>query len=145
MKVLIAIIICAIYVAAQQDTTQIIGVAKIVRVYDGDTFFADLYGEPAIFGKDLGIRLKGIDTPELNSPDTCQRRMAKQARDYLAQRLNSSCKIELRNLSRDKYFRVDATIIADGVNINDEMITKGYAMAYTGEGPKPVLGNPIMF
>ena len=123
---------------AQQDSTQILGIAKIVKVYDGDTFYGDLYGVPSIFGKDIGIRLSGIDTPEINSSDSCNRVLARQARDYLTQRLKGACKIELQKLSRDKYFRLDAIVYVDGINLNQEMVTKGYAKIYTGEGPRPV-------
>ena len=108
---------------AQQDSTQILGIAKIIKIYDGDTFYGDLYGVPSIFGKDIGIRLSGIDTPEINSPDSCNRALARQARDYLTQRL---------------YFRLDAIVYVDGINLNQEMVAKGYAKTYTGEGPRPV-------
>lgn len=137
MKKVLLMVMMAVGFCLAQDTTQIVGVAKINRVYDGDTFFANLYNLPDIFGKDIGIRLVGIDTPELNSTDSCNRAQAKAARAYLEQKLKAACRIELRNLSRDKYFRVDAVIYVDGVNINQEMVTKGYAKAYTGEGPKP--------
>ena len=116
---------------------QAIGVAKIVRVYDGDTFYADLYSLPDVFGKNIGIRLIGIDTPELNSKDSCNKALAKAAKDFLEQKLKSACQIELRNISRDKYFRLDAIVYTDSVNLNDLMIQKGFAKPYTGEGPKP--------
>lgn len=52
------------------STNQTLGVDSIIRVYDGDTFYANLFSIPDIFGKNIGIRLYGVDTPELNSKDT---------------------------------------------------------------------------
>jgi len=137
MRVLLIIIFLIIVSYAQQDSLQTVGVSKIIRVYDGDTFYANLYNLPDIFGKNLGIRLTGIDTPELNSPDSCSRAKAKQAKNYLVERFKNACKIELRQITRDKYFRIDAIVYLDGVNINQEMIDKGHARPYTGEGSKP--------
>jgi len=120
-----------------QDTTQTMLVDSIVKVYDGDTFYGNLSNLPGVFGTNIGIRLYGIDTPELTGVDSCNTALAKQARSYLDKRLKSACRIILRNIGRDKYFRLDAIVYADGININAEMISKGFAKPYTGEGPKP--------
>lgn len=136
------VLICVFAFAAMaQDTTivqaQPLGIAKVLKVYDGDTFYADLYNLPDIFAKNMGIRLIGIDTPEMTGGDSCSKAKAKAAKLFLDQTLKSACKIELRNISRDKYFRIDAIVYADSVNVNTLMVEKGYAKAYTGEGPKP--------
>ena len=142
------IFICTfLFAAMSQDTTSVVqvqplGIAKIVKVYDGDTFYADLYNLPDIFAKNIGIRLIGIDTPEMTGGDSCSKAKAKAAKLFLDQTLKSACKIELRSISRDKYFRVDAIVYADSINVNELMIAKGYARAYTGEGPKPTYTCP---
>lgn len=142
-KYLFIIILMTGIVAAQDtipplvSTNQTLGVDSIIRVYDGDTFYANLFSIPDIFGKNIGIRLYGVDTPELNSKDSCSRVKAKAAKTFLEQKLKSACKVKLTNITRDKYFRIDAIIYADGVNINDLMISSGHAKPYTGEGPKP--------
>jgi micrococcal nuclease len=142
MRYLFILMSALLFSAMAQDTNvvqaQPLGIAKIVKVYDGDTFYADLYNLPDIFAKNIGIRLIGIDTPELTGGDSCSKAMAKAARTFLDKTLKAACKIELRNISRDKYFRVDAVVFADSINVNALMIEKGYAKAYTGEGPKPI-------
>lgn len=40
-----------------------------IIVHDGDTIYVDFPGVPAVLGKDLGVRLLGIDTPELRDPN----------------------------------------------------------------------------
>ena len=38
---------------------------QIVDVYDGDTFKIDLPNMHPLFGKEIAIRLFGVDTPEI--------------------------------------------------------------------------------
>ena len=42
-------------------------VSRLLRVIDGDTFRCDIDEHSAIAGKNISIRLRGIDTPELRS------------------------------------------------------------------------------
>ena len=42
----------------------------------------------------------------------------------------------LQQVFRDKFFRIEATVIANGVNINQLMVKKGFAALYTGTGPR---------
>lgn len=110
----------------------------ILRVYDGDTIYVTIPNIPAIFGNDLGIRLVGIDTPESRSTCTsaedraAERALAMQARLFLENLIFTSPYIEIRELSRDKYFRLDARIFAGGVDVSELMIQKGYAVPYDG-------------
>lgn len=53
--------------------------AHVNSVHDGDTIWVHVEGAPK--GKDLKIRLIGIDTPEVNDPKT--ERIGNEARDYL--------------------------------------------------------------
>ena len=45
--------------------------------------------------------------------------------------------IELRNLARDKYFRILADVYVNGQLLADALKEKGLAKDYDGEGPKP--------
>ena len=40
---------------------------EIVRVRDGDTFIINIKGIPQIFGSEIAVRIRGIDTPELSN------------------------------------------------------------------------------
>ena len=42
-------------------------VTRLLRVIDGDTFACDIDEHSAIAGKNISIRLRGINTPELRS------------------------------------------------------------------------------
>ncbi len=89
-------------------------VSRLLRVIDGDTFACDIDEHSAIAGKDISIRLRGIDTPELRSRDPALRKAAQEEKQRLADLLFNARSIELRNLGRDKYFRIDADVHIDG-------------------------------
>ena len=42
-----------------------IEISNVVRVYDGDTFFVNVDSWPDVIGRKIGIRVNGIDTPEI--------------------------------------------------------------------------------
>lgn len=111
-------------------------VSKVISVYDGDTFRANLNSGHPLISKNIRIRLNGIDTPELRSKCWKEKQRAKRARDYLSYRIKMSDKVVLRNIQRGKYFRIVADVYLDGKNINLEMIDKKLAYAYY-KGRKP--------
>ena len=46
-------------------------VTRLVRVYDGDTFYVDIDGLHPIIGQNAPIRLRGVDTPEVGHRSKC--------------------------------------------------------------------------
>jgi micrococcal nuclease len=107
-------------------------VAKIISVYDGDTFRADIANWQAIAGKNIGIRVNGIDTPEIRGKCPQEKELAIQARDVARQVLQDASVVELRHIQRGKYFRLVAVVIADGQNLGDLLIGRGLAVPYDG-------------
>jgi endonuclease YncB( thermonuclease family) len=47
-------------------------------------------------------------------------------------------KIVLKNVWRDKYFRLLATVEVDGKSVGDELIKAGLAVKYDGLNKRPV-------
>jgi len=107
-------------------------VKTINSVYDGDTFRCDVEGWPPILGVNIGIRVNGIDTPEMRDKRPHVKAHAIKARDHVRQRLREATVIELRNIKRGKYFRVVADVFVDGVNLGQELISLGLAYEYHG-------------
>ena len=103
--------------------------ATVVSIYDGDTITVDLAGVPEVFGSKLGVRVYGVDTPEIKGP---YKREAIKARDYV----RSVCKVgstaHLSNIRRDKYFRLDADIECGGVNVGQELLKRKMGKLYFG-------------
>jgi endonuclease YncB( thermonuclease family) len=93
------------------------------RVVDGDTIW---------IGK-TKIRLHGIDAPEMKQ--TCRTskgkdqmcgQMAKQA----LQKLVKGQSVTYKGKTRDRYKRLIAVCYVGPFNINEQMVTDGWAMAY---------------
>lgn len=112
-----------------------ISVSEIVRVVDGDTFKVNINAYPDIIGKNLSIRIAGINTPELKDKSACVRRVARKAKAYTKRLLFSANKVELVNVKRGKYFRIVATVLVDGADLGELLISEGLAKRY-GKGRK---------
>ena len=93
-------------------------VKKINSIHDGDTI--NIVNEN---GKKVKIRLYGIDAPEIKQA------YGEKSRHCLEDMLFNK-KISYAIEDKDKYGRIVATIYADNVNVNYEMIKKGCAWSY---------------
>ena len=107
-------------------------ISKVISVYDGDTLRVNIDSFPDIIGKNIRIRIKGIDAPEIKGK--CQKEidLAIVARDYLRNAINHSSQIELRNMERGKYFRIVGELYIDGENISNNLLKKKLAYYYNG-------------
>lgn len=103
--------------------------ATVVSVYDGDTITVNLDALPAVFSDNLGIRVYGVDTPEMKGSDKAK---AILARDFVRSQCKIGDKVKLSNIRRDKYFRLDADIECSGKNIGEELLKKGMGKPYFG-------------
>ncbi len=106
--------------------------AIYLKNYDGDTIRFNLPLYPPIAGKDIRVRVNGIDTPEIKGNCKKEKYEAQQARDMVADILKDAEKITLKNMKRGKYFRIAADIIVDGESLSDLLIEAGMAIKYTG-------------
>ena len=106
--------------------------AVYLKNYDGDTIRFNLPGYPPIAGKDIRVRVNGIDTPEIKGKCKKEKYEAQQARDMVTDILKGAEKITLKNMKRGKYFRIAADVIVDGENIADVLIEAGMAIKYNG-------------
>ena len=107
-------------------------ISKVISIYDGDTLRVNIDSFPDIVGKNIRIRIKGIDAPEIKGK--CQKEidLAIMARDYLRNAINQSSQIELRNIERGKYFRIVGDLYIDSVNISKILQNKGLVYSYNG-------------
>lgn len=100
--------------------------AKVIDVYDGDTITIAMWIGLQRFS--FKLRLYGIDTPEIRSPD---KEKAIIARDYLKNIILHK-KIKINFYKEEKYGRLLGTVFYNNININDHLIEKGYAKKYFG-------------
>lgn len=119
----------------------VLEVASVRKVYDGDTFTVDLANcDHPILCQNIGVRVLGIDAPELHSRCQKEHLQALEAKAALSQIIQAGGHMRLRNVKRDKYFRIDATVEIDGHDVAKAMKATGLVRDYTGDTRKPWCG-----
>ena len=101
----------------------------VIRVVDGDTFWADVGSE-----KGINIRLIGVDAPE--SRNTARKTIGyygQQSKEYLTKLLeNKKVRLEYDVGRKDQYKRTLAYVyLPDGTFVNADLVKNGYAMVMT--------------
>jgi len=140
MKTILVLMVLLVSLQAQKVSADsiLLTPSNVVRVYDGDTLTVNLAGLYPVFGHELGVRIIGIDTPELASScataelKAAEKRKAEQARDMVRTLVANGELVVLSELARDKYFRLLAKVEIDGVDVGETLIQKGLADRYDG-------------
>ena len=119
-------------ISVAKEYTDTIENFKIIKVRDGDTFVITIEDTPDVFGEEIAVRIRGIDTPELNDKREEIKAIAIKAKEELEKLLTSGKKIVLYNLGRDKYFRLLASVKVGDIDVAEYLIKKGLAKEYDG-------------
>lgn len=109
---------------------------QFVTNYDGDTITVDIPGVHGLLGKNAKIRLRGVDTPEIRTRNTCEKAAGLRAKALVEVTLAQARRVDLTNVSRGKYFRIVADVMADGQSLSKTLISARLAYPYDG-GNKP--------
>ncbi len=115
--------------------------AKVIKVYDGDTFTVEAYPWPGLEAK-ASVRVDGVDTPEIRGKCEAEKQKAIEARDFVKGLILGEV-VQLENVRHGKYAgRVVAEVILDGgENLAEKIIQQGLGREYHGgkrEGWCPV-------
>ena len=132
-KISLYLLVC--FLSLNTYTTKQYGsvtVSKVISVYDGDTFRVNIDSLPPIVGKNIPVRLEGVDTPEINGKCQYEKDLALEARDFVRSKLSNAVEILLNDLQRGKYFRIVAKVYIDGVSLEEELLQNGLAYQYNG-------------
>lgn len=122
-KLLFMLLLLALPVLAQHECCSY--KATIISVYDGDTVTAGIYLGLNVYIEQK-LRLHGINAPELRG---AERMKGQESRDALRNKISKKdVIIKTLNDKRGKYGRLIATIYLDGVNINEWLVSNGYAV-----------------
>ncbi|USN48928.1 MAG: thermonuclease family protein [Pseudobdellovibrionaceae bacterium] len=111
---------------------------QYVKNYDGDTVTFNIPGVHPLLGKNIAVRVDGIDTAEVKTKSHCEKQAARMARRLVANVLGRAKRIDLKNIKRGKYFRVVADVVYDGQNLKDILVKNRLAYKYDG-GRKPAM------
>ena len=102
--------------------------ATVTKVYDGDTITVDFDLGFGIVLKKQKIRLLGINTPEVRGPERADGILSRNA---LRQRiLDKQVIIRTSKDKKGKYGRWLGEVYVEDENINQWLITEGYAKEY---------------
>jgi len=130
-------LICFIFLLTNCFAFEDIKNFKVCSVYDGDTFKINISDYPEIIGKEIPIRIRGVNCPEIRSKKEWSelkrvenKLNAWSAKNFLISVLKQSQCIELKNISRGKYFRIVADVYVDGVLLSDLIIFTGHGVEY---------------
>lgn len=93
----------------------------VVSIHDGDTVLVAPHGAPH---GDMGVRLYGINAPELNQPG------GRESCAALQNTVRPGDAVKVIPLADDRYNRVIGLIIRDGVILNYEQVRQGQAWVY---------------
>jgi micrococcal nuclease len=109
---------------------------EVLRVIDGDTFHARVHiwlGQTV----DVKVRLKGVDTPEMNGKCAAEKKLARAAKKFTAEWLAGQ-KAQLTNVHYGTYAgRVLATTMdADGATLSAALLSEKLAKPYRGRKAK---------
>lgn len=106
---------------------------KYIDNYDGDSITFDIPNAPPIMGKDMVIRLRGIDTPEIKKSKCKQeKKLALLAKNRVHSLLKDAKVVNLHRTGRGKYFRILADIEFDGRDLATILLKEKLAVPYFG-------------
>ena len=101
--------------------------AHIKEVYDGDTVTA-VVDLGFLHYQEMRLRLYGIDTPEIRG---AEREAGLVVRDIVREMiLDKEVEIHSYKDKQGKFGRYLATILIDGLNLNDWLVENGHAKVY---------------
>ena len=113
---------------------------KVTRVVDGDTIDVDLdLGFDIIYK--CRVRLYGIDTPESRTRNKDEKVRGKLAAKFLQDAISNGKNVILQTQLKDskgKFGRVLASVIVDGIDVNQQMVVNHMAVRYGGQSKKDI-------
>lgn len=105
---------------------------EVVSVYDGDTVTVNIPDVHPLIGKKIGVRIRGLDTPERKGKQPCEKDKAIEAKSLVETALKNAKQVDLLNCGKDKYFRLLCDVHHDGKNIADLILKQKLAYQYAG-------------
>jgi micrococcal nuclease len=124
MKKLFLICLNVFVLNTAQAQTQ----ARVIRVKDGDTYVVNVKGKPTT------IRLNNVDAPEMNQAWGIK--TAKQVTNMILGK-----NVMYTSTGTDKYGRILANVVVDGISLDEHLVKKGWAWVYTQYNTNTELPN----
>ena len=128
----------ALHLDAHTVKGNYIYVDRIVRVYDGDTVYVDIDEWHPVIGKNLGIRIAGIQAPEIKGAPECEKQDAAAAQYAVVDFFATHDGKYIKNPKRGSFFRIVGDFVDnDGNSLKEYLLELGVVMPWDGKGKKP--------
>ena len=122
------LILIGMFIILQAEDIKFI---NITNIHDGDTFSVDINCTIDTVCKNIPIRVYGIDTPEIRTLNLEEKKQANISKDFTTNFLKGD--ITLKDCKRDKYFRLNCSVINDRNELLDkELIKNKLGVPYFG-------------
>ncbi len=105
---------------------------KYLKNYDADTITFNIPDVHPLVGEKISVRVRGLDTPEVKGKLPCEKQAARTAQRLVENLMKNAKRIDLRNVDRDKYFRILADVFVDEKSIADTIFKNNLAYHYDG-------------
>ncbi len=105
--------------------------AKVLSIYDGDTFTAQIFSWPQ-HSIEARVRLRGIDTPEIRGKCASEKQKAQQAKQRLIELIPEGSMVTLYQIELGTYAgRIIADVSTEnGEDVGAVMLDENYARPY---------------
>ena len=71
---------------------------QYVKNYDADTITVNIPGLHPVVGKNMNIRVRGVDTPEIRTKNSCEKEKGRHAKKLVRNLLKKAKRIDLTNI-----------------------------------------------
>lgn len=135
-KLLMTVALCAIASTVSAKTINETVDVTNCRVYDGDTIYCDLPCDLSWRCDDIGIRIKGIDAPEVSWRAKCPSELKRGvlAKTKLGEVVEYGEKVSIVNFKPNgAYGRIEADVMARGVNLAPYLLNNGFVRKSKGK------------
>ena len=116
-------------------------VSKVIEVTHGDKLIVDIAEPHELAGSNIKVKLKDIDAPDATNSCPAQIKLGTEVKDFVAQKLENASSIKLTNF-RKTNTQIIAQVVVDGIDLGDELVSKGYASEEYGYW-QPYFCSPI--
>ncbi|KAB7892560.1 thermonuclease family protein [Poseidonibacter ostreae] len=133
MKRILLVILILINLLHAEKNYGSVSIDEVTSIYDGDTFRVNIKSYPEIIGHKMAIRLANVDTPEIRAKCTQEKVLARKAKQFTVNFIRKAKSLELRNMKKDKYFRIVADLFNEqNRSLSVELINNSLAVSYHG-------------
>ena len=101
-------------------------ISRVIEVTHGDKLIVDIAEPHELAGSNIKISLKDIDAPDATRSCPKQMELGAKVRDFVEKKLENASSIKLTNF-RKTNTKIISQVIVDGVDLGEELVSKGYA------------------